>query len=227
MYIEIKEYGSIYKLTNKINNKIYFGQTTNFIRRYNEYKNRKVYQSNKYNTPITRAIEKYGFSNFKIEVVDIAFSKQELEIKEKYYITKFKSNNPEIGYNSKIGSGKGETLNVVTRRKMSEAHTGLKETGATKKKKSKGIIAYRDGELIISDSAKLFADYIQRSRSEVSAGKNKCIRVSGYFIFALDYDERNKKESKFKDYNIARDIVNKGVETKENQKFIYLSYSDE
>ena len=36
MYIEIKEYGSIYKLTNKINNKIYFGQTTNFIRRYSK-----------------------------------------------------------------------------------------------------------------------------------------------------------------------------------------------
>lgn len=36
MNIEIQEYGSIYKLTNIVNNKIYFGQTTNISRRYSE-----------------------------------------------------------------------------------------------------------------------------------------------------------------------------------------------
>ncbi len=32
MYNEIRKYGSIYKLTNIDNNKIYFGQTTNIAR---------------------------------------------------------------------------------------------------------------------------------------------------------------------------------------------------
>lgn len=85
LYIEIKPYGVIYLLKNKINGKIYIGQTIDFNRRMNEHKNRKPSLSKKYNYHITKIINNYGFNNFSSEIIDVAYSKKDLDKNEKYY----------------------------------------------------------------------------------------------------------------------------------------------
>lgn len=111
----IKCYGIIYNIINKINNKHYVGQTIkpngfndryphkgNGIERvYKFHKNNKN-KGNGYNIHLFRAIEKYGFENFEVnEILDIAFSENELNIKEQCWISIFDSFNN--GYNQTLG----------------------------------------------------------------------------------------------------------------------------
>lgn len=81
-----KPYGLIYKGTDPINGKIYIGQTINLEKRIIQH-------------------AKNGRINFQWDILCEVNSKKELEEKEKYYIDKYDSMNPEKGYNRKYGSG--------------------------------------------------------------------------------------------------------------------------
>lgn len=113
-------YGIIYKITNTVNNKIYIGQTIfSFDERY--YGDVYKYTHNNY---LKRAIEKHGIENFKIDKeFYIAYSKEELDMKEQEFIKKFKSNNPKYGYNYLSGGHNGKH-NIVSRMKISIAQRG-------------------------------------------------------------------------------------------------------
>lgn len=107
MIINGKEvYGIVYKITNKITNQSYIGQTKNkrgFKGRYymsgktNEerllhYLRRMKELGEHYNQHLLNSIEKYGIENFEvIDVLDTACDKDELNSKEIYYIKKYDS----------------------------------------------------------------------------------------------------------------------------------------
>lgn len=114
----MQKYGIIYKITNKINNKVYIGQT---IKKYG-FKQRYSYNlaKNTKNLHLKSSIEKYGIENFEIiEEFDIAYSKEELDNKEKYWISYYKSNNTDYGYNLQDGGSNGKPTQEV-RDKMSK-----------------------------------------------------------------------------------------------------------
>lgn len=71
----------IYLVTNKINGKMYVGQTkyTASIR-WSQHKNAALIQ--KINTPFYKAIRKYGAEAFEIKILDTASSREELNKKE-------------------------------------------------------------------------------------------------------------------------------------------------
>lgn len=111
----VSVYGIIYKIINNVNKKIYIGQTTSEIgfngrypfsgkgiervSKYCEYNKKHGYS---YNSHLYNSIIKYGEENFTvIEIFDVAFSKEELNIKEKVYIDYFDCINN--GYNKLIG----------------------------------------------------------------------------------------------------------------------------
>lgn len=114
--------GLIYKITNLINKKIYIGQTIrSFIERINDYKNGLG------NDYLNNSINKYGFDNFKFEIIDTASSIDELNEKEIFYIKEFDSTNKNIGYN--IESGGGNAIpSKETLEKLSQSHKGIKQT---------------------------------------------------------------------------------------------------
>lgn len=113
--------GIIYKITNLINNKIYIGQTTRSLSdRISEYKNGNS------NNIIDKAIKKYGFINFKFEIIDTSNTIDDLNLKEISYIKEFKSNNRNIGYNILEG-GRNSIPNQETRDKLSKSHKGIKQ----------------------------------------------------------------------------------------------------
>lgn len=101
----LEVYGVIYKIQNKVNKKIYIGQTTmGFDKRYNN--NLLKNSSNKY---LKSEIRKYGIENFSVcKIFDIAFSKTELDIKEIAYIKCFNSTNELFGYNFMSGGSHGK-----------------------------------------------------------------------------------------------------------------------
>ena len=59
--------GFIYKITNKINNKIYIGKTTRTVeQRYKEH----LADSKRVRSYLHNAIQKYGSENFNVEKVE-------------------------------------------------------------------------------------------------------------------------------------------------------------
>ena len=75
----LEVYGVIYKIENKINHKVYIGQTVQgFDKRYAG--ELAKYTCSKH---LKSSIQKYGIDNFDIcKIFDIAFSRKELDIKE-------------------------------------------------------------------------------------------------------------------------------------------------
>ena len=103
----------IYKTTNILNGKIYIGQ---------HYGKRKNYIGS--GKLLKEDIKKYGKKNFSNEILEYCDIKN-LDIKEKYWIEKLNSNNPDIGYNITIG-GNGVDPKTASEklkgRKFSESH---------------------------------------------------------------------------------------------------------
>lgn len=112
----LEVYGVIYKITNTITGQVYIGQTTkekgfngrycfkgNGIERvYNYHLNCKEKGYESLNSYLFNSINKYGFESFEItEVLDVAFSKKELDIKEMTYISIYDSY--KNGYNQNMG----------------------------------------------------------------------------------------------------------------------------
>lgn len=118
MIVNGKEvYGVIYKIRNKVNNKIYIGQTTRKngfkgrycckgvgIERVYNYHCRAIKNGHSPNKHLLQSIIKYGFENFHVEeVFDYAFSLDELNKKEKMWIEYYKSDDTKYGYNNRSG----------------------------------------------------------------------------------------------------------------------------
>ena len=114
----------IYKAKNKINNKIYIGQT---IQKLNERKSRHKSESfNKkslrYTVYFHNALRKYGMDNFEWEIVWEGYcDKDKLDELESLYIDFFKSLRPN-GYNLNLGGSgnRGFKHSEETKLKLSE-----------------------------------------------------------------------------------------------------------
>lgn len=91
----------IYKIENKINGKIYVGQSVNIKRRWKEHRVRafsKAVSNHQYECPLYRAIRKYGLDNFCFSVLEEC-NQEELNKKEKYYIKLYNTLDENFGYN--------------------------------------------------------------------------------------------------------------------------------
>ena len=91
---------TIYMHKNKLNNKVYIGQTKQ-EKLNNRWKNGKGYKSCTY---FYHAIQKYGWDNFEHIILDQGdWTLEEANKKEQFYIQKYNSTNIEKGYNIKKG----------------------------------------------------------------------------------------------------------------------------
>lgn len=90
----------IYKITNKVNGKIYIGQTIDFERR--KYEHIHDTKNRPHQMPLHYAMKKYGVENFEFSILEEC-DRSELDEKEKFYINAYKSNNKNIGYNISNG----------------------------------------------------------------------------------------------------------------------------
>lgn len=97
--------GQIYCFTNKVNKKKYIGQTISDDNgRYNRHLYSAKHENNaEYNTPLHRAIRKYGIENFEYEILVKDINDFNiLNSLEIYYIQKFNCQIPN-GYNIEPG----------------------------------------------------------------------------------------------------------------------------
>ena len=217
----------IYMIRNKKNGLRYYGQTVNFKRRLNEYKNRRAEKSSKYH--IMEIINNEGFENFEFSIVEHCDEK-DLNEREMYYIKKHNTTNPLFGYNSQKGEN-DKRMFKRTREKMSKSHTGLKEKASTKRKKSNAVVAFNGKEVVFADSGKLFGDYIGQTKDIISHGIKNRSCMAGYYVF---YQDQNKQDELILRYMInktkymdALRVTRLPVETIEQLYEVkYLTYTD-
>ena len=126
----------VYKITNKVTNKVYIGitnQGSGARYRHHWYESRIGEPS-----PIHRSMAKYGEENFTLEIIDFADTYDELKEKEKYWIKQYNSIDRTIGYNlTEGGDGTfGRKHSEETKEKIRQKALGRKLSDETKKKMS-------------------------------------------------------------------------------------------
>lgn len=98
----------IYKITNKINGKVYIGCSKDIEHRWIAHKSESVLEHNKqYNYSIHKAFRKYGLDNFSFEIIE-ELPESEIFNKEKEWISFYDSYNN--GYNETSGGDSGPSL---------------------------------------------------------------------------------------------------------------------
>ena len=90
-------FGIIYKLTNKVDGKIYIGQTVFSVE--HRWKRHVEYAKRGGEGYLQKAIRMHGAKSFTQEKIATAYDKHQLDELEKHYILHFDSLNPEVGYN--------------------------------------------------------------------------------------------------------------------------------
>lgn len=124
----------IYMVTNLVNGKIYIGKDS---------RNRKNYFGS--GKAIQNSISKYGIENFKKEIIDEANSLDELNEKESYWISFYRSHDPSIGYNRSLGGEGNWDLSYMTPdeiKQMEERRRISFSSDEFKEKKRKNTIDY-------------------------------------------------------------------------------------
>lgn len=128
---EEDRYCEIYKITNKITNKIYIGQAVSHILNHKKYRpyghigRFKNHVSEAYSNKkcqcqyLNNSIKKYGKENFIVEILEICEISEANE-KENFYITKLNSIYPS-GYNLNFG-GKQFIHTDESRKRVSEGN---------------------------------------------------------------------------------------------------------
>lgn len=107
--------GTIYKITNNINGKIYIGKTIRSPEaRWNEHMRNALSEQDRYNTPLYLAMRKHGIKNFNFEIIEQNISEDKINEREKYYINYFHTTSHENGYNITLGGDGGRTSTKLT-----------------------------------------------------------------------------------------------------------------
>lgn len=96
-------YGFIYITTNHINGKRYIGQ-----RKYDKQNKWKNYLGS--GIILSKAIDKYGRENFSKEIIEECESKEQLDEREKYWITYYNAVESDSFYNIASGGEGGNTI---------------------------------------------------------------------------------------------------------------------
>lgn len=201
----------IYIIKNKINNKVYIGQSKNINKRIKEHINalkNGVHQ----NKHLQFAFDKYGINNFDIDILE-SCSEDNLNEREIYYINFYNSTSRNCGYNIESG-GNASPVSEETKRKLMF-------------KKSN-----RDIEDIISIKQELYAGVprsIIRKKYNISKGNLDAIaQLSNYKMVAEELNEgiihKKKKDNDSRNAMIFQ-MLEQGLSNKHISDLLQVSIS--
>ena len=209
----------IYKITNKINNKIYIGFTSkNPSIRLTEH----ISAAKSPKTYLQKAIKKYGRENFIIEEIDKSHDYNYcLNVLEPYYIKLYHAQDSNIGYNIANGGNQGsnynntknykwtkeqkeklsimrklnpQTVSMETRQKISNSNKGKHPTEETRQKLSlshKGQIPWNKG----LKTSSFNENYIQKidftilKRNYIQQPLTKIIKTTGGYKYETPHKD--------------------------------------
>lgn len=196
--------GVIYKYESP-SGKVYIGQTMNEAHRKSQHKS-EARNPKKY---FHKAIAKYGFDNFKYDVIFRTASKNDnklkylLNVMETYFIKKYDSNNPDKGYNlteggegifnpsdevrSKMGWCKGVNRTDAEKAKISSTLKAKYQSGEISVHNKRGINVYQNGILVGEydsvEAARLALNIAYTSITNILKGRAKKTRQGYTFTY--------------------------------------------
>jgi hypothetical protein len=116
----------VYKITNLINDKKYYG-----ITKQNPTKRWANGNGYRYNFHFYNSIKKYGWDNFKKEVIEENLTAIEAKLLESFYIINNNTTDPNFGYNKAIfdtstgvTTNRFRTISNETKKNISASRTG-------------------------------------------------------------------------------------------------------
>jgi group I intron endonuclease len=131
-------YGEVYLITNRVNRKIYVGQTT--VTSAKRFSTHVMMARRNPHQDIDRAIRKYGKNNFIVSLLSYADSQEELNRLEIRYIAELRSHLSDIGYNRTFGGRNNGRWTDQAKQKLSKIIKDMM-TDEYKAKISAGVIA--------------------------------------------------------------------------------------
>ena len=151
----------IYKIRNKINDKIYVGKSKNpasrFVRHIKIAEN--FSKDDNHFQAIHGAIKKYGKDNFSLEVIETC-DENTVNDREIYWIRELKSQIKKYGYNLTAGGDGALNVSEETKNKRRAKIIGRKHTEEHKKKISDANIGRK------------ISDEVKQKISQANAGEN-------------------------------------------------------
>jgi len=230
--------GYIYLVKNKINGKMYIGQTIrkNINDRWRQHKSCKKDTVGNY---LYNAYMKYGLQNFEYKLICICFD-EDCNKLEKEYIQKLNTLYPN-GYNLQVGGG-NHNLSEEIKNKIKEKNKGKVNHNKGKKmseeqkiKLSQSLLNWhQNNKIIITDETKQkISNSLKNYHSVKSNNKNiRCVKVEQYDLkgnYIKTYDSINEaakevgitqmminrassKEDKYSNYKTAKGFIWKRLE---------------
>ena len=135
-----KDKSGIYKIINLSNNKIYVGSAINIRTRWNSH--RSLLNNNKHdNNHLQNAWNRYSENNFRFEIIEYVNNKNNLLLREQFWINKLNVCDKTIGYNlcPIAGSRLGQKISEESKNRISQAQRGKKRHPLSKETKEKNI----------------------------------------------------------------------------------------
>lgn len=215
----------IYKLISP-SNKVYIGQTINLKRRFESY----ISLNCKGQIKLYNALVKYGFSNFKIEILDSFDIESDKDIKSILNESEMKNillfNSFKNGYNMTLGgdSRLGSIVSEKTKRKLSIALTGRRVSDETREKiRNSNVGLKRSKETIEKLKNRKYSKNSKKKMSESQKGNKNHLGKSHSKETKNKISLTKKKSQKTYDNINNLKIINK------NNKYnldntIYLFY---
>lgn len=189
----------LYKITNLINNKIYFGKTNNITKRWSKHKYAAKNKSKNDFSYLHRSMLKYDYNNFVIEKLLEFDTEKEVFDAETTFIKKYGSKNSEIGYNLTFGG---------------EGSSGYKHTSENKKKMS----ILKQG--IFNGSSNPFYGLKHSEETKINLSKKQ---KESHIINKEKYDNLNKLQCKI-DTKTCKEIQEKYLTKKYSMQQLSCEY---
>lgn len=180
----------IYKITNKVNGKIYVGQSVNIKQRWAEHK--ANLRNNKHeNLYLQNAWNKYGEENFSFEIIEKC-NQDELDDKETFWISECNSYINFVnahGYNLTIGGGGTRKIHKVSQYDLSGKFIKEWDNGIIAGENTGISIASIYGSCIhrlsyAGNYIWLYSDEVTKELLAQRLSKIKCRKVLQYDKFA-------------------------------------------
>jgi len=185
---ENKGKSGVYRWVNKETGKSYVGSGTNLARRFYNYYSAALLIKHDCMV-INRALLKYGYSNFTLEIIEYC-EPSNVIAREQFYLNFLK---PEYNILVKAGSSLGFKHTEETKQKIGEASQGLKRSEETKRKMSEAQIGRRHSE----DTKEKIRNahnpgrYLKGQRKREGAGR----APQAIEVFVLETGNKNTYES--------------------------------
>lgn len=178
----------IYMITNRLNNKVYIGQSKDILKRFRQYywgaTSSSDYSETTHN--ITAIIREYGIENFDFSIIasgDTYLDVNKRLAAEVLYIAKYKAGDPEFGYNEDSGGEPGP---------LSPRIQSIQERA----KRAIPVFLYNietQSVLLYLFGARAVADDFKCDKAITSHAMNRLdVFADKYYIIPARYDDRHR-----------------------------------